>query len=182
MARFEDAAIDTAAKVFDEGAEHARIGPSDGEVTVQQDVSGVHVGFSVEGRARFHSGAGSIDQRPRSRATLRSCAASAACSAVLPVLMTLAISSPIMFCKPNWRCTSCGSARPKFGISTTYWRRGSFAYSALTDCLAGRCPPPRAQSKLWSQRNLRKPSAALRDSALVPPFGSTQLWLSVHTD
>ena len=42
MARFEDAAIDAAAQVLDEGAEQALIGPSDGEVTVQANVDVTH--------------------------------------------------------------------------------------------------------------------------------------------
>ena len=56
MAWFEDAAIDAAAEVFDEGAEQARIGSPDGEVTVQQDARGAHVGSSVKQSAAAQQG------------------------------------------------------------------------------------------------------------------------------
>ena len=41
MAGLEDAAIDAAAEMLDEGAEQARVGVADGEVAIEQ-----HVGFS----------------------------------------------------------------------------------------------------------------------------------------
>jgi hypothetical protein len=42
MAGFEQAAVDATAKVFDEGAEQARVGRSDREVAVDQNLSLQH--------------------------------------------------------------------------------------------------------------------------------------------
>ena len=44
MARLEDAAIDAAAEMFDEGAEQARVGAADGEIAVQADLDVTHAG------------------------------------------------------------------------------------------------------------------------------------------
>jgi hypothetical protein len=42
MARLEDAGVDTAAHVFDEGAEHAAIEIGNGKVGVDDEASGRH--------------------------------------------------------------------------------------------------------------------------------------------
>ena len=42
MAGLEDAAIDAAAEMLDEGAEQPRVGAADGEIAVQADVDVTH--------------------------------------------------------------------------------------------------------------------------------------------
>ena len=42
MAGLEDAAIDAAAEMLDEGAEQARIGAADGEIAMQADLDVTH--------------------------------------------------------------------------------------------------------------------------------------------
>jgi hypothetical protein len=42
MARLEDAAVDAAAEMLDEGAEQARIGVADGEIAMQANVDITH--------------------------------------------------------------------------------------------------------------------------------------------
>jgi hypothetical protein len=44
MTRLEDAAIDAAAEMLDEGAEQVRVGGADGEIAMQADLDVTHAG------------------------------------------------------------------------------------------------------------------------------------------